>query len=59
MDGNMTWKDKVAEAIVFVPVAMSLSVLLMNAGDMPMGMQDNGCAAAGRLYWRCFLFVCW
>ena len=39
MDGNMTWKDKVEEAIVFVPVAMTLSVLLMNEGDMPMWMQ--------------------
>lgn len=62
MDGNMTWKDKVAEAIVFVPVAMSLSVLLMNAGDMPMGMQEEawqwmcGCwAVVLALFFVCML----
>ena len=62
MDGYMILKDKAAEIIIFVVVAMSLSVLLMNAGDMPMGTQEeacNGCMVAGRLCWRCILFVCW
>ncbi len=50
MDGYMTWKDKVAEAVVFVAVAMSLSVLLMNAGDMPMGTQEEA--------WQ-WMYGCW
>lgn len=50
MEGYMTWKDKVAEVFVFVPVAMSLSVLLMNAGDMPMGTQEEA--------WQ-WMYGCW
>ena len=62
MDGYMILKDKAAEIIIFVVVAMSLSVLLMNAGDMPMGTQEEawqwmyGCwAVVLALYFICML----
>ena len=50
MDGYMILKDKAAEIIIFVVVAMSLSVLLMNAGDMPMGTQEEA--------WQ-WMYGCW
>ena len=50
MDGYTIWKDYGTEAVVFVAVAMSLSVLLMNAGDMPMGTQEEA--------WQ-WMYGCW